>query len=90
MTENPILTITSENTVITQGDKILGELIAGDDGYYLFFPDEMCKGGGFTADNFRQIANLIDEKNKKWDNTVKQSMRADAFFYWPANISWEK
>ena len=45
-----------------------GEFTTMDDGYVYWFPS---KGGGLDAVTLRALADILDQRNEKWDKQVK-------------------
>ena len=43
-------------------DELIGEMVAGDDGFYVFWPTGNL--GAYSAALLRSIADKLDEKNK--------------------------
>lgn len=51
-------------------EAVKDDIIAADDGYYVYCPSE---GRGFlTEQHLREIADHLAEKNKEWDQKVKE------------------
>jgi len=50
-------------------------ILKGDDGFYVFWPDEGC--GSFSAANLREIADWLDARNKDWNAMVTDALNAD-------------
>ena len=46
----------------------LGEILAKEDGFYDFWPE--LRGGYWEAHVLRAIADLLDEKNKPWQESI--------------------
>lgn len=51
-----------------QNNVLLGQIFTKEDGYYAFWPEP---GEGYwPAYLLRAIADLLDERNKKWDEEI--------------------
>jgi hypothetical protein len=50
-----------------------GDLIMGDDGYYVYWPKGYTRGymGSYEL---RLLADILDEKNKAWDEEVTREL----------------
>lgn len=56
-------------------EKIVDErkdIIAGDDGDYVFWPTEIR--GYHTSHELRILADILDDRNKAWDETVRREL----------------
>lgn len=51
----------------------LGELLQGDDGYYVFYPSQSCTGF-WEAYVLHGIARKLHELNKDWDKQVQNDL----------------
>ena len=50
----------------------VGDLVCDVDGYYKFFPIE---GGGYWDPwILRRIADIVDDKNRAWDEQIRQDV----------------
>ena len=47
-----------------------GDFIAGDDGFYMFWPAGTSYGG-FSADNLRTLATELDLRNADWETQIE-------------------
>lgn len=45
-------------------EKVQGDIVCGDDGYYFYWPTQ--NEGGFSAHNLRLIADTLDIMNQDW------------------------
>ena len=52
------------------------EFVAGDDGYYVYWP-ESATGGAYSAHMLREIANHLDTLNADWDAQVQKHFAED-------------
>lgn len=44
------------------------EIVMLDDGFYFYWP--MSNRGALSSHNLREIADLLDTKNKSWDEQI--------------------
>lgn len=47
---------------------LLGQILMKEDGYYDFWPE--LKGGYWSAEVLRQIADLLDQLNAPWEKEI--------------------
>jgi hypothetical protein len=64
------------NGVIYHGMSRVGYAVTHDDGFAYFWPPD--RGGAYTSAHLRAVADLLDEMNAAWQETV------DAYFDAPA------
>lgn len=64
--------------VITEhAKKKIGQIIKGDDGYFMFFLDNY-NGGGFPEYILREVAQKLFHLNEPWDREVTMHFNAKA------------
>lgn len=51
---------------------LLGYLEPGDDGYYYYWPTN--RPGYWASEVMREIADTLDDLNKKWDKRIKKAL----------------
>jgi hypothetical protein len=51
--------------------KYTPDFVAGDDGYYVFWPT--TNNGAYTASDLRDIADELDRRNEKIDTLLKEA-----------------
>lgn len=60
--------MTDRATVIKHHEQDNKDIIPGDDGFYVFWPDRFT--GAFSAANLRAIADRLDELNAPWEKEI--------------------
>lgn len=51
----------------------VGECIYGDDGYYYWWPNKKLSGF-VSAEYLRELADILDNLNKDWDEQVRKDL----------------
>lgn len=57
----------------TNNGKLIGELLMDVDGYFYFWPED--NNGAWASHHLRELANKLDELNKKWDKQVEKETK---------------
>lgn len=67
-------TVRVEDTrlIINNNNKDIGLVFRDVDGYYYWWPENMDWSGSWPSHVLRDIADLLDELNKPWDDELKE------------------